>query len=354
MAKADNKHKRKDESKKMLVRYGKMGQLGWFEHNESQLPKAKTHVMVKTERGLEMGEVVGQHCYKTGAFRKSCEQVKEYFGEGAEEYPLVGGGTFVRYATSEDINEERHINKDAKEELRFCKKVVKELNLPMKLVDAEHLFGGERIIFYFTAEGRVDFRDLVKQLAKEYQTRIEMRQIGARDAARISCDYEVCGQQCCCGRFLKILQPVNMRMAKLQKATLDPSKISGFCGRLKCCLRYEDKTYRQLSKKLPNRKSRVKTPLGEGEVIDTQVLAQLVMVRDDEGSVYAVGAEEVETIANKGKKNKNNSRSRQNNNRNKSANQKAGKPENQNTDDTDDIIETDDTSETDEQEPIDE
>ena len=113
----------------------------------------------------------------------------------------------------------------------------------MKIVDAEHIFGGERIVFYFMAEGRVDFRELVRRLAQEYQTRIEMRQIGSRDEAKLLGDVESCGQECCCLQFLQLLKPVNMRMAKMQKATLDPSKISGYCGRLKCCLRYEDETY---------------------------------------------------------------------------------------------------------------
>ncbi len=120
----------------------------------------------------------------------------------------------------------------------------------MKIVDAEHVFGGERIIFYFMSDGRVDFRELVKRIAQEYQTRIEMRQIGSRDEAKLLGDLESCGQQCCCQRFLKLLKPVNMRMAKMQKATLDPAKISGFCGRLKCCLRYEDETYTELKRKI--------------------------------------------------------------------------------------------------------
>ena len=170
------------------------------------------------------------------------------------------------------------------------------MNLPMKTVDIEHIFGGERIIFYFTAEDRVDFRDLVKKLAKEYQTRIEMRQVGSRDAARITADVETCGQLCCCTRFLKILKPVNMRMAKLQKATLDPSKISGYCGRLKCCLRYEDQTYKELGKQLPKRRTRVQTSHGQGVVIDVQVLTQLVKVKSDDGSVFAVPLEDIKVI----------------------------------------------------------
>ena len=170
------------------------------------------------------------------------------------------------------------------------------MNLPMKIVDAEHILGGERIVFYFMSDGRVDFRDLVRKLAQEYQTRIEMRQIGARDEAKILGDVESCGQKCCCIRYLKSLKPVNMRMAKLQKATLDPSKISGYCGRLKCCLRYEDETYTELKKRLPPRNTLVNTPEGKGRIIDYQVLAQMVMVELETGTRTAVPRDKIEIL----------------------------------------------------------
>ncbi len=282
--------------KKMLVRYGKMGIIGWFVHEEKNMPKASSKVMIKTERGLEIGEVVGKFCYKSGVFKKSEDAVVDYYEVGKADCPVTGGGKFVRYATEQDLSEEHHINLGAQQELAKCKQLIKELNLPMKLVDIEHVFGGERVIFYFTSESRIDFRELVKRLAKEFQTRIEMRQVGSRDAAKIAADIESCGQACCCQRFLKILKPVNMKMAKLQKATLDPAKISGYCGRLKCCLRYEDHTYRDLVKKLPRKRSRVKTPHGEGTVVDTQILTQLVSIRADDGNVFAVPVEEIEIL----------------------------------------------------------
>jgi cell fate regulator YaaT (PSP1 superfamily) len=172
----------------------------------------------------------------------------------------------------------------------------------MKIVDAEHVFGGERIIFYFMSDGRVDFRELVKRIAQEYQTRIEMRQIGSRDEAKLLGDVESCGQQCCCQRFLKHLKPVNMRMAKMQKATLDPAKISGYCGRLKCCLRYEDKTYTELKKQLPKKNTRVKTRQGVGKVVDTQILTQLVMVEYEGGERSAVSVDEIETLSSSAEK----------------------------------------------------
>ncbi|MHC5083548.1 MAG: PSP1 domain-containing protein [Planctomycetota bacterium] len=294
MSQDENKPKtHKPAAKQMLVRYGQMGTLGWFEHHEHHIPKTHTHVVIKTERGLELGQVVGEHCYKGGQFKSSAEQVENYYCNRTKDFPLGEGGQFVRFATIEDIHEAEHLEKNAINEAKCCQRIAGELNLEMKIIEAEHLFGGERIIFYFTSEGRVDFRDLVKRLAREYQTRIELRQIGSRDEARLISDYESCGQQCCCSRFLKILEPVNMRMAKLQKATLDPSKISGHCGRLKCCLRYEDETYMTLKKSLPKRGAMVFTPKGQGKVVDMQILTQLVVVQDQLGDRQAWPVDEI-------------------------------------------------------------
>jgi cell fate regulator YaaT (PSP1 superfamily) len=282
----------------MLVRYGRMRILGLFEHNEAQIPSVPTLVVIKTEKGMEMGSIVGSiGAYRTGQLKMPDDQLKKYFDDSEIPFTTEPAGKFVRYATPEDINEEKHFQKIAVEETKFCKKLIREMNLPMKIVDAEHILGGERIVFYFMSDGRVDFRDLVRKLAQEYQTRIEMRQIGARDEAKILGDVESCGQRCCCSRFLKSLKPVNMRMAKLQKATLDPAKISGFCGRLKCCLRYEDETYTELKKRLPPRNTRVNTRLGTGRIVDYQVLAQLVMVELDNGTKTAIPRSEIEIIA---------------------------------------------------------
>jgi cell fate regulator YaaT (PSP1 superfamily) len=293
-----SKPKQPRTKKFMLVRYGRMRLLGLFEHNETQIPSTPMRAVVKTEKGLELGSIVGQlSTYRGGQVKLSDEQLKKYFDESEVPFSLEPVGRFVRYATTEDINEEKHFLKIARDEAKFCRKLVKELNLPMDVVDAEHIFGGERIVFYFMSDGRVDFRELVKRLAQEYQTRIEMRQIGSRDEAKILGDVESCGQQCCCIRFLKSLKPVNMRMAKLQKATLDPSKISGYCGRLKCCLRYEDQTYTELKRKMPPRSTRVKTPDGLGRIVDYQILAQLVMIELDNGTRTVVPREELEIIS---------------------------------------------------------
>ncbi len=294
---APAKNKPQKHKKYLLVRRGQMNTLGLFEHDESSVPKMPTRVVVKTDKGLELGHLVGQlTAYKGGQFRLNPDQMKKYYDESEIDLAFEQAGRFVRYATPADINEERHLREIVKEEIECCRSFVAEIDLPMKIIDAEHILGGERIVYYFRADGRVDFRELVKKLAHEYQTRIEMRQIGSRDEAKILGDVESCGQQCCCQRFLKALKPVNMRMAKMQKATLDPSKISGYCGRLKCCLRYEDQTYTELKKKLPRRNAVVKTPRGEGRVIDAQILTQLVIVEYEAGNREAVGVEDIEVI----------------------------------------------------------
>jgi cell fate regulator YaaT (PSP1 superfamily) len=292
------KSKQAKNKKYMLVSYGRMNTLGWFEHHETNIPKMPSRVVVKTARGLELGRIVGQSCpYRGGQFRLNQDQIKKYFDDSEIDLSVDEAGKFIRFATADDISEERHLRKIAEEELKCCRCFVKELGLPMKVVDAEHIFGGERLIFYFISDSRVDFRELVKKIAREQQTRIEMRQIGSRDEAMLLGDIESCGQECCCIRFLKALKPVNMRMAKMQKATLDPSKISGYCGRLKCCLRYEDKTYTELKEKLPRKNTIVKTKYGQGKVVDTQILTQLVMIEHDDGSKIAVLVEELEVIS---------------------------------------------------------
>jgi len=278
--------------KYVLVRYGLMNTLGWFEHPESTPVKQSGCVVVVTERGLELGNICSPN--KGKQFKMSIEQVEKYFLDSQIEFVSQPAGKIVRYATAADINEGKHLRKIVKEEIAHCKNLVKEMNLPMKIIDADHVLGGERIIFYFMSETRIDFRQLVKNIAQGYQTRIEMRQIGPRDEAKLLGDFESCGQECCCKRFLKSLKPVNMRMAKMQKATLDPTKISGYCGRLKCCLRYEDLAYTELKNRLPKKGITIKTPQGEGRIIDTQILTQLVMVEHMDGKKSVLTIEEFE------------------------------------------------------------
>jgi len=318
---------KQNKSKCILVRYGLINLMGWFEHNDKHIPKKPTRVVVKTTRGLELGYIVGNLTgYKAGHFKMTKEQLQEYYEDSEIEFQEKLVGKLIRFADEEDINEEKHLKQIAQEEMECCKKYTEELKLPMKIVSAEHIFGGERVIFYFMSDSRVDFRELVKKIAQEYQTRIEMRQIGARDEAKLLGDYETCGQQCCCQKFLKALKPVNMRMAKMQKATLDPSKISGYCGRLKCCLRYEDQTYTELKQNLPRKNVRVKTPCGKGKVLDTQILTQLVMVMHDNGERSAIPLEDIEIITAEEAAAENGNGKQQNNKAEKPSNEKI--PEN--------------------------
>ena len=286
----------------MLVRYGRMNNLGLFEHEEAHIPHTPARVVVKTDKGLELGEIVGHlSSYKEGRFRFTEEQICCYFANSDINFSGKPAGKFIRYATADDVSEEQHLTKITEEEIACCERFAKDLGLKMRIIDAEHIFGGERIVFYFMAEGRVDFRELVRRLAQEYQTRIEMRQIGSRDEAKLLGDVESCGQQCCCIRFLQLLKPVNMRMAKMQKATLDPSKISGYCGRLKCCLRYEDENYMDLKKRLPKRNTWMETKgsdtkLIRGRVVDTQILTQLVVLEQEGGERVAVAVDDLKAI----------------------------------------------------------
>jgi cell fate regulator YaaT (PSP1 superfamily) len=268
----------------IVARYGLMGHLGEFRHNLQPPPGRGTNVVARTERGVELAEVVTIVAQEPADGCITPERLEEHIKSNGPDYPFRRDGKLLRLANPQDLIDQRHLNSSATDERIFCAQGIKDLKLAMKLVAAEHLLGGERIIFYFLSEHRVDFRALVQQLAEQYHTRIEMRQVGARDEARLVGDYERCGQECCCKQFLKGLQPVSMRMAKTQKATLDPSKISGRCGRLMCCLRYEDQCYRDLKKCLPHKNIWVKTCDQIGRVTGTQILTQLVQVQLPNGS----------------------------------------------------------------------
>jgi len=278
----------------VAVRYSMLGWVGQFRHPPGMRFGLGCKVVIKTERGIEMGTCVAWSCpHCPGGLCVSAEQARRYVEASGQEYLRPDAGEVLRIATPEDLAEERRINEQTAEKLRFCDQQAAKRGLKMRLVACEHLFGGERIIFYFTADGRVDFRQLVRDLARRYRTRIEMRQIGARDEARIVADYEICGRECCCKNFLKVLRPVNMKMAKLQKATLDPTKVSGRCGRLRCCLRFEHSTYEELDARLPKVGQVVKTSKGTGTVCDRHILTQLLVLDMGEGKRQVVPVEEV-------------------------------------------------------------
>ena len=180
--------------------------------------------------------------------------------------------------------------------MEICQKRISELGLDMKLVEIEQLFGGERVIVYYLADERVDFRQLVKNLAADFQTRIEMKQIGVRDEAKLLADYGDCGKPVCCNNHLSSMPPVSMRMAKLQKATLDPTKISGRCGRLKCCLRYEFDNYEEIQKSLPRIGSQIVTRNGKAKVLNHQLLAEQLLVETEDNRRILIPASDVLSV----------------------------------------------------------
>ncbi|UCD28534.1 MAG: hypothetical protein JSV03_15870, partial [Planctomycetota bacterium] len=249
-------------------------------------------VVVSTERGIELGEQVEMTCVDCPNIVTK-EQMYNYAqASGGDTYKL-NSGRVLRVATEADLSEMHHIENELPQKLGICRSFAEELGLSISVVDCEHVLGGERIVFYFLAEERVDFRELVRRLASEFQTRIEMRQIGARDEARLLADYETCGRECCCKNFLKTLKPISMSMAKLQKTTLDIAKVSGRCGRLKCCLRFEHDHYQDLDKNLPKNGMRIATATEVGRVIDRQILTQLVRIRTDDERIVTIPIEEI-------------------------------------------------------------
>lgn len=286
--------KHKQAAKTMAIRYGYMQQIGDFEYNGSKSLYPKTKVIVQTERGMELGQVVSYTCPTCSGVCVAREKIEKYVDQSGQDSLKFKAGKVLRIASKEDLLDAEHIKIESEQKKQFCQELAEKFGLgQMKVVSVEHIFGGERVIFYFTSNGRIDFRELVKELAQRYQTRIEMRQIGSRDEARILADYEICGRECCCKNFLKTFRPVNMKMAKLQKATLDPSKVSGRCGRLRCCLRFEHQTYEQLVSQMPRIGSVVRVQPGVGIVRDRQVLTQLVQVQLDDARRVSIPIEEI-------------------------------------------------------------
>ena len=247
---------------KYVTRYGAMRSIGVFAQRGKPVDYRRgDRVVARTPRGLEVGEILCQ---------------------GDDEDSSQDHGEILRRMTANDVNEWTHIESKTQLEFQTCCDMVREMSLPMELVDIEHLFGGERIVIYYLAESRVDFRALVRQLAKEFQTRIEMRQIGVRDEAKLLADYGDCGKPVCCNTHLSQMPPVSMKMAKIQKATLDPTKISGRCGRLKCCLRYEYDTYQELARQLPPIGSHIVTRSGAARVLGHEIIAEQVLVETED------------------------------------------------------------------------
>ncbi len=268
---------------KYVVRCGVMRSLGVFTTSRGEIFARGARVVVRTDRGLEAGEVL---CVATEETTAQLQDPRR--------------GQILRQMTADDENELARIHQQERAEYETCRRVVSELSLPMKLVDIEHVFGGERVVIYFLSENRVDFRSLVKTLASEFQTRIEMRQIGVRDEAKLLADYGDCGKPVCCNTHLSEMPPVSMKMAKLQKATLDPTKISGRCGRLKCCLRYEFDTYERLQKDLPAVGASVVTAKGRMRVLAHEILAGQLLVETEDRLRVLIHANDVLSVIDSG------------------------------------------------------
>src|SRR4051794_18530851 len=261
-----------------IVRYGATRVLGEFLPPEGQLFARGDRVVVKTERGQELADVL---CAATP--------------QAVALLPEPVRGTILRRMTDEDARRAGALTDKRKREFEVAAELIARRRLQMQLVDVEHLFGNERIVFYFLAEKRVDFRELVKDLAREFQSRIELRQIGVRDEAKLKADFGDCGKPVCCNTHMAVMPPVSMKMAKLQKSTLDPSKISGRCGRLKCCLRFEQDVYEEFQANLPPVGSRVVTSKGQGRVLAHEILARRVLVEFEDGRRLPVQADEILT-----------------------------------------------------------
>lgn len=266
-----------------VVRFGAMRHLGVFRWNKPEALRQWAEVVVRTDRGTEAGVVL----------RRAEPEAFKALGNGV---PLARG-VILRLMNDADRQELRRLAQREREELAVCQELVANLKLPMKLVRVEHLLGGERIIVYFCAANRVDFRELVRQLARKFRTRIEMRQIGVRDEARLLADYGDCGKPVCCNTHLVVIPPISMHMAKVQRATLDPAKISGRCGRLKCCLRYEYETYQELLERCPPIGAEVRCGEGVGIVVGQELLREHVWVNFEGRGIKLVPVAELEVLA---------------------------------------------------------
>lgn len=239
------------------------GKAYFFDPDELEIPVG-THVITDTARGVEFGTcTAGRHTVLASEVVMPLRRI-------------------VRIATADDERMAAEYRAKEKDAFQICLQKIEEHGLDMQLVSAEYAFDGSKLLFFFTADGRVDFRELVKSLAAVFRTRIELRQIGVRDKAKMVGGLGVCGRPFCCSEFLDDFQPVSIKMAKVQNLSLNPTKISGTCGRLMCCLKYEEDAYEDLLRQSPREESFVDTPDGRGTVMEVNLLCQSVKVRMEE------------------------------------------------------------------------
>jgi len=249
----------------LTIRLRDFGQVYYYGGTEIEV-KEGGYVILEHDRGLDYGQIIPS------------------LGDAAGVSPKELLKKIVRLTTPEDLKQIGENRFKAKEAFSTCLKKIAEHKLEMKLVKAEYSFDRSKIIFYFTAEGRVDFRNLVKDLAKIFKARIELRQIGVRDEARFFGGFGPCGRELCCVKFLKDFEPVTVKMAKEEGLPLNPPKISGLCGRLMCCLSFEYEIYKMLSKGLPREGERVHTPQGKGKVTSVNVFKRTAKVELEDGT----------------------------------------------------------------------
>ncbi len=251
------------------IKLREAGKITYFSPNGMRF-KAGEYAIVEADRGLDYGQVLSE--------------VTALLDSDIDE-PLK---KIIRKANPWDMHQIDKNKKKIREVMDACSRKIQDRKLPMKLIDAEFSFDRSKIVFYFTAEGRVDFRDLVKDLANAFKTRIELKQIGVRDEAKMLGGLGPCGRALCCATHLKDFEPVTIKMAKEQNLPLNPTKISGLCGRLMCCLGYEHKTYKELMKGLPREGEIVKTEKGAGKVISINALKRSVTVELEDGTWFEV------------------------------------------------------------------
>ncbi|RMD05046.1 stage 0 sporulation protein [Clostridium autoethanogenum] len=264
------------------VRFKKAGKIYYFSPGNLNI-KRENSVIVETARGIEFGE---------------CVIEPKDIRESDIVSPLK---SVLRIATEEDIQKYNENKEKEKKAFDICIEKIQQHELNMKLIDVEYTFDNNKVIFYFIADGRVDFRELVKDLASIFRTRIELRQIGVRDEAKMIGGLGPCGRAMCCSTFLGDFVPVSIKMAKEQNLSLNPTKISGICGRLMCCLNYEQDTYEKIRQKLPKVGSVVSTPDGRGEVIDNSVVKESIKIKikveDGDDIVKEVPISEIKVIS---------------------------------------------------------
>lgn len=269
-----------------VCRYGTMRHLGVM--SASEIFRYGDEVVVRTDRGTEIATVL---CEATATAIQSMP------GKASDEKMQ---GKILRRLDATDRGDWSQMSDMTQRDLQTAENCVRQLKLPMQLIDVERVLGGERVVVYFVADGRVDFRELVKLIGREFQTRIEMKQIGIRDEAKLLADFGDCGQEVCCSRFLSKMPPVSMKMAKLQRASLDPAKISGRCGRLKCCLRYEFETYESIAEELPPIGSEVLTRDGNAMVIAQDILAGQLVVKTSDHRRVMIPKDDIVQIIQRG------------------------------------------------------